>query len=186
MNLSGWDYLPEEANSKKKPNRLDWDFTWEKHGFRAKDAPYRLQVTVQGDKVGGSEEFLHVPEAWERGYQRLRSGNDTLTLVFLLPYISLLGIAIWLGIQLTKSGKTTWGAAIKLGVLAAFFYSCSRSTTGPFGERDTTPMIPTPAFILLQNRARARCLPWQRRSRLRWSCPRQSRSTAASSRANCA
>ena len=119
MNLTGWDYLPEEANSKKKPNRLDWDFTWEKHGFRAKDAPYRLQVTVQGGKVGGSEESLHVPEAWERGYQRLRSGNDSLTFLFLLPYISLLGIAIWLGVQLTKAGKTTWGAAIKLGVLAA-------------------------------------------------------------------
>ena len=57
LNSSGWDFLPEEANSSKRPNRLDWAFTWEKHRFRAKDAPYRLQVTLQGDKVGGSEEF---------------------------------------------------------------------------------------------------------------------------------
>src|SRR5438876_3121797 len=63
LDLTRWDMLPEEANSNKRPNRLDWSFTWEKHGFRAKDAPYRLQVTVLGDRVGKSEESLHVPEA---------------------------------------------------------------------------------------------------------------------------
>ncbi|HVH72170.1 MAG TPA: hypothetical protein VNB49_13805, partial [Candidatus Dormibacteraeota bacterium] len=36
MDLRNWDSLPEEANSKKKPDRLDWTFSWEKHGFRAK------------------------------------------------------------------------------------------------------------------------------------------------------
>ena len=96
LDLTRWDLLPEQANSKKLPNRLDWSFTWEKHSFRAKDAPYRLQVTVLGDPVGKSEEPLHVPEAWERDYERLRSGNNTLALVFLLPYVSLLGIAIYL------------------------------------------------------------------------------------------
>jgi hypothetical protein len=119
VDLKGWDFLPEEANSNKRPNRLDWSFTWEKHGFRAKDAPYRLQVSLQGDRIGGSEEFLKVPEAWERGFQRMRSGNDTLELVFTILYLLLLGIAVWLAIQLTKSGETRWGAAIKLGALAA-------------------------------------------------------------------
>jgi hypothetical protein len=75
VDLSKWDFLSEEANSSKKPNRLDWSFTWEKRGFRAKDAPYRLRVGLQGDRAGSSEEFLHVPEAWERNYARLRSTN---------------------------------------------------------------------------------------------------------------
>lgn len=119
LDLNTWEFLPEEANSKTLPNRVDWSFTWEKRGFRAKDAPYRLRVTLEGDKIGDSEEFLQVPEAWQRSYKRLRSGNDTLALVFIVPYLLLLGIAVWLAIQLTKSGKTTWGAAIKLGALAA-------------------------------------------------------------------
>jgi membrane protease YdiL (CAAX protease family) len=119
LDLNTWDFLTEEANSKKLPNRLDWSFTWEKRGFRAKDAPYRLRVTLEGDKVGDSVEFLQVPEAWERSYKRLRSGNDTLALVFIVPYLALLGIAVWMAIQLTRSGKTSWGAAIKLGALAA-------------------------------------------------------------------
>jgi MFS family permease len=119
MDLSGWDVLPEEANSNQRPNRTDWSFTWEKHGFRAKDAPYRLGVTLQGDRIGGSQEFLKVPETWERHYKRLRSGNDTLTLVFTVPYILLLATAVWLGIRFTKQGRTRWRGAILLGVAVA-------------------------------------------------------------------
>ena len=119
MDLKGWDVLPEEANSKKKPNRLDWEFTWEKHGFKAKDAPYRLQVSLQGDRIGGSEEFLKVPEAWQRGFSRMRSGNNTLALVFTVPYIVLLAVAVWLAIRFTKQGQTSWRGAIVLGLIVA-------------------------------------------------------------------
>jgi len=119
----GWDFLPEEANSKKRPNRLDWSFTWEKHGFRAKDAPYRFQASLQGDRIGGSEEFLKVPEAWQRSYQQLRSSNIFYNQVAIIPYVLLLGSALWVGISLTKRGQTGWGGAIKLGVIiAALFF----------------------------------------------------------------
>jgi Type II CAAX prenyl endopeptidase Rce1-like len=119
VNLNQWDFLPEEANSNKRPNRLDWSFTWEKHGFRAKDAPYRLQATLHGDNVGGSEEFLQVPEVWKRDFQRLRSGNDTLAAVFTVPYILILAMAVWLAIRLTNRGQTSWRGAILLGALVA-------------------------------------------------------------------
>ena len=119
MDLKGWDVLPEEANSEKKPNRLDWEFTWEKHGFRAKDAPYRLQASLHGDRIGGSEEFLKVPEAWQRSFSRMRSGNNTLALVFAVPYIMLLAVAVWLAIRFTKQGQTSWRGPILLGLIVA-------------------------------------------------------------------
>jgi membrane protease YdiL (CAAX protease family) len=123
LDARGWDYLPEEANPKKKTQRMDWEFTWEKHGFRAKDAPYRLKISVQGDRIGGSEEFLQVPEAWQRGYEQLRSSNVFYNQLAILPYILLLGSALWVGITLTKQGQTSWGGAIKLGaVIAALFF----------------------------------------------------------------
>ncbi len=119
----GWDFLPEEANSNKRPNRLDWSFTWEKHGLRAKDAPYRLQASLQGDRIGGSGEFLKVPEAWQRSYQQLRSSNIFYNQIAIIPYVLLLGSALWVGISLTKRGQTGWGGAIKLGVIiAALFF----------------------------------------------------------------
>ncbi len=119
VDLNIWDFLPEEANSEKKPKRLDWSFTWEKHGFRAKDAPYRLQVAIHGDRVGSTQQYLQVPEAWTRSYKRLRSANDTLALVFTVPYLILLGTAVWLAIRLTNRGQTSWRGAILLGAVVA-------------------------------------------------------------------
>jgi len=116
---SDWTFLPEEANSEKKPNRLDWDFTWENRALKVKDAPYREKIHVTGDKPGGASEGLIVPEAWQRSYERLRSGNNTLALVFTVPYIGVLAIAIWVGIIFTKNGQTKWALAIKLGAIAA-------------------------------------------------------------------
>ncbi|MFI5073163.1 MAG: hypothetical protein ACHP8A_20010, partial [Terriglobales bacterium] len=131
VELSAWDFLPEEANSSKKPNRLDWSFTWEKHGFRAKDAPYRLRVELRGDRAGSSEEFLHVPEAWERSYAKLRSTNIFYNQVAIIPYLLLMGAALWLGILLTKRGQTSWGPAIKLGVIVAILLTFMQLNNWP-------------------------------------------------------
>ena len=120
--LDGWDVLPEEANSTKRPNRTDWSFTWERHGFRAKDAPYRLEVTLLGDRIGSSREFLKVPEEWERSYRRLRSTNETLESVFLVAYLLVLAAAVWLAIRFTKQGKTSWRGAILLGVVIVVLF----------------------------------------------------------------
>ncbi len=129
--ISKWDFLSEEANSSKKPNRLDWSFTWEKHGFRAKDAPDRLRVTLQGDKAGSAEEFLHVPEAWERSYAKLRSTNIFYNQVAILPYFFLMGAALWVGILLTRSGQTSWGGAIKLGIVVAILLTFMQLNNWP-------------------------------------------------------
>ncbi len=86
IDLAPYVFLPEEANSVARPNRTDWSFTWERSGFRVKDAPYRLQVTVEGDQVGGYLEFLKVPEAWQRTYARLRSSNNFIETIALIPY----------------------------------------------------------------------------------------------------
>ena len=129
--LSKWDFLSEEANSSKKPNRMDWSFTWEKHGFRAKDAPYRLRVELRGDRAGSSEEFLHVPEAWERGYAKLRSTNIFYNQVAIIPYLLLMGAALWVGILLTKRGQTSWGGAIKLGIIVAILLTFMQLNNWP-------------------------------------------------------
>jgi membrane protease YdiL (CAAX protease family) len=120
--LNHWGFLQEEANSTTRPNRLDWSFTWERKGFKAKEAPYRLQIGLQGDRIGSTQEFLQVPEAWTRDYEHLRSTNIFYNQVALIPYGFLLGGALWLGIALTRQGKTSWGAALKIGVVVAILY----------------------------------------------------------------
>jgi membrane protease YdiL (CAAX protease family) len=122
MALNEWEFLPAEANSQTRPNRVDWSFTWERKGFKAKEAPYRLQVGLQGDHIGDSRQFLQVPEAWTRDYEHLRSTNVFYNQIALIPYGFLLGGALWLGIVLARQGKTSWGAAFKIGVVVAILY----------------------------------------------------------------
>jgi membrane protease YdiL (CAAX protease family) len=120
--LGTYTFLPEEANSLARPNRTDWSFTWERTGFRAKDAPYRLRVTVQGGDVGGYQEFLKVPEVWLRSYERLRSSNNFIETLALIPYAVLLGAALSVLTILGRRGLTRWAWALKLGLFIAALY----------------------------------------------------------------
>jgi membrane protease YdiL (CAAX protease family) len=122
IDVNNWNFLPEEANSVTRPNRLDWSFTWERKGFKAKDAPYRLQVGLQGDHIGGTQEFLQVPEAWTRDFQHLRSTNDFYELIAIVPYLLMFGAVTWIGIALWRQGKTSWRGAILLGLAVGFLF----------------------------------------------------------------
>ncbi|HTZ46885.1 MAG TPA: type II CAAX endopeptidase family protein [Verrucomicrobiae bacterium] len=122
LDLSKWEFLPSEANSQARPNRLDWSFTWERKGFKAKEAPYRIQAAVQGDHIGGSQEYLQVPEAWTRDYEHLRSTNNFYEEIALVPYGFLLGAALWLGITLWRQGKTSWRTALWIGGVVTVLY----------------------------------------------------------------
>jgi membrane protease YdiL (CAAX protease family) len=122
LDLDQWSFLPEEAGSEVKPNRLDWTFSWEKKGFKAKDAPYRLEVGLEGDRIGGAQASLKVPEDWKRGYAHLRSTNDFYELVAFIPYGFLLGGALWLGVNLSRRGETRWMPAVKIGGLVAVLF----------------------------------------------------------------
>src|SRR5215470_9012351 len=128
---SEWDFLPEEANSARKPNRLDWSFTWEKRGFKAKDAPERLTITLNGAEPGSATETLKVPEQWERDYRHLRSTNEFYNTVAVIPYFLFLGSVLWCGIQMTRSGQTSWRLALQLGLIVAVLLTAMQLNRWP-------------------------------------------------------
>lgn len=74
--LRAEDLSPVEASPVARPNRSDWKFVVEKKGVRFADATLRYEATVSGDRITAYAEYLHVPEAWTRDYQRLRSKNE--------------------------------------------------------------------------------------------------------------
>jgi membrane protease YdiL (CAAX protease family) len=130
--LAQYDFLPEESNPTERPNRRDWSFTWQRRGFRAPDnpdgAPYRLTVSVHGDQVGGATEFLKVPEAWERDFQRMRSRNDLIENIAIIPYMILLSAAFWFIFELSRLGAMRWSSPLWIGIFFAllwFFMSIS-------------------------------------------------------------
>ena len=124
--LAQYDFLPEESNPTERPNRRDWSFTWQLRGFRAPDnsdgAPYRLNVSVDGDQIGGATEFLKVPEAWQRDFQRMRSRNDLIESIAIIPYMLLLSAAFWFIFELSRRGGMRWSSPLSIGIFFALLW----------------------------------------------------------------
>jgi membrane protease YdiL (CAAX protease family) len=150
VDLGQWDLLNDEVSSQQRPARLDWSFAWERRNFRAKDAPYRLQVQLHGADVGGSEEFLKIPEAWQRGFAQLRAQNNFLATAAILPYMVLLGAALWLSIALTRRGAANWRAAVKIGVLVTILLFCMSINEWPSLRAGYDTNTSYAGFVLLE------------------------------------
>jgi len=148
--LTRYDFREEEANSTERPNRRDWTFSWERRGFRAKDAPYRLRVTLAGDHVAGYSEFLKVPEAWERGYERLRSSNNFIEYIALIPYAFFLGGCLYVILSLGRSGLLEWRGGLALGAFLTALYFIMTMNQWPLERAGYDTNTPYSGFFLSQ------------------------------------
>lgn len=78
-----------------RTQRTDHAFIWERAGRRWAGAPLRVEVVVQGERVGALRTYLDVPEAWSRDYAALRSRNETTGAFASVTYaLLLIGVAI--------------------------------------------------------------------------------------------
>jgi hypothetical protein len=130
-----------ETGTEKKPHRTDYTFTWEQDSLRMGDAPYQLDVTVQGNEIGSYGEYLKVPEWWTVQYDRQRAVNDLCYRI-----ASFAGFGIVLGLLITLllfirnhevrwRNATPWGWLVVIGVVGA--------ATGINGIPDTVFGYPT-------------------------------------------
>jgi membrane protease YdiL (CAAX protease family) len=149
-NLSLYDFREEEANFTERPNRRDWSFSWEQRGFRAKDAPYRLNVTLAGDRVNGYDEFLKVPEAWTLDYERLRSSNNLFEFVALIPYAFLLGGCLYVIISLGRQGLLEWRGGLALGTFVTVLFFVMTMNQWPLDRAGYNTNTPYSSFFLGQ------------------------------------
>jgi len=148
--LSQYDFLEAEANLNERPARRDWSFSWERQGFRAKDAPYRLVVSLAGDRVSGYSEFLKVPEAWTRGYERLRSSNNLFELFALIPYAFLVGGCLFVIVSLGRRGVLEWRTGIVLGAFFTVLYFLMTMNQWPLDRAGYDTNTPYSSFFLSQ------------------------------------
>lgn len=87
-----------EVTPTARPNRMDWTFVDERNGIRFADATLRYRTTVSGDRVTAYHEVVHVPEAWTRDYERLRSKNEAASQVatfgLFVTILAMLGVLV--------------------------------------------------------------------------------------------
>jgi membrane protease YdiL (CAAX protease family) len=148
--LSLYDFREEEANLTERPARRDWSFAWERRGLRAKDAPYRLTVTLAGDRISGYNEFLKVPEAWKLDYERLRSSNNLFEYIALLPYAFLLGGCLYVIISLGRRGLLEWRTGLALGIFLTVLYFVMSMNQWPLDRAEYDTNTPYSSFFLSQ------------------------------------
>jgi membrane protease YdiL (CAAX protease family) len=148
--LSQYDFLDAEANLTERPARRDWSFSWERRGFRAKDAPYRLVVTLAGDRVSGYSEFLKVPEDWTRGYERVRSANNVAEFIALIPYAFLLGGCLYVVISLGRRGLLEWRMGLALGIFITALFFVMTMNQWPLQRAEYDTNTPYSSFFLGQ------------------------------------
>ncbi|HXT49895.1 MAG TPA: hypothetical protein VN811_02575, partial [Thermoanaerobaculia bacterium] len=104
-----------EDSTQKRPHRTDHSFTWKVIGSEVQGADYRVAVDVAGGAVAGYREWLKVPDTWVRGYQKLRSKNETANLVDnLLLLLTVIAMLAFLATRVRR-GDVRWRAAAILG-----------------------------------------------------------------------
>jgi membrane protease YdiL (CAAX protease family) len=150
LNLSLYDFREQEANFTERPARRDWSFSWERRGFRAKDAPYRVTVTLVGDRVSGYNEFLKVPEAWKLEYERLRSSNNLFEYIALLPYAFLIGGCLYVIVSLGRRGLLEWRTGLALGAFLTVLYFVMTMNQWPLDRAEYDTNTPYTSFFLSQ------------------------------------
>ena len=148
IDLSLYDFREEEANFTERPARRDWSFSWERRGFRAKDAPYRFIVRLAGDRVRGYNEFLKVPEAWKLDYERLRSSNNLFEYVALVPYAFLIGGCLYVIVSLGRRGLLEWRIGLALGVFITLLYFIMTMNQWPLDRAEYDTNSPYSSFFL--------------------------------------
>ena len=148
--LSQYEFREQEANLTEHPVRRDWSFSWERRGFRAKDAPYRLNVALAGDRVSGYSEFLKIPEAWTRDYDHLRSSNNTLEFIALIPYAFLIGGCLYVIISLGRRDLLDWRMGLALGAFLTILFFIMTMNQWPLDRASYDTNTPYSNFFLSQ------------------------------------
>jgi len=66
-----------DSQSQKRLARTDYAFTWKQKSVDLGEGSWRLDVGVDGDQISGYREYVKIPEGWTRGYENLRSRNNS-------------------------------------------------------------------------------------------------------------
>lgn len=121
-----------EARLQERPNRHDHVFTWEQDGFRVKDGRIRRTVVIQGDRVGRYQEFLHVPEQWQRDFARLRSKNELYSEIAQAFYIPLILAAVGVLIHSVRKKQVPWRPLLLISGVVGVLMMVSQGNNLPF------------------------------------------------------
>ncbi len=97
-----FNHTPEQLNevssvANKQPERLDWTITYaSKTDYPLEKGEARIVVTIAGDEIVDTYQYIHVPEQWERTYTNKQLvSNNIIVFCVLIQFILLLLCALF-------------------------------------------------------------------------------------------
>lgn len=138
--------LLEQAQQTQVSGRVDHSFTYERSEPLG-DARVRLLLTVAGDELSGVTPFVHVPEAFGRRYEELRSANNLIANLATVSAGLLYGVGgcILAVLWLARKHWLQWRPPIVAGLIVGGLLACASiasAGTSWFGA-DTTETVVT-------------------------------------------
>jgi membrane protease YdiL (CAAX protease family) len=116
-NLSDLEFV--EAQQQKRPARTDYTFTWRQKSVNLGDGSLRVEVRVDGNQIAAYREYVKIPEAWTRGYEKIRSHNDAAQEVDQVFWVLLSIAMLVILVRRLRDGDVPIKLALGLGLAAA-------------------------------------------------------------------
>jgi len=112
------EYEPISSHEEQLRNRVDHSFTWKKREFGIADAEVRIQVNVQGNRVGMYWQGLKIPEEFIRSFRHERSnawflGSLASQTSFWASVVAMVGVML----VLVQRRVVRWWPCIILGTV---------------------------------------------------------------------
>jgi membrane protease YdiL (CAAX protease family) len=125
--LADLEFVESQAN--KRPARTDYTFTWKQKSVKLGDGSLRVAVEVAGDQVAGYQEYVKIPDQWERDYERLRSRNDAAQIVDQVFWILLSVAMLALLVLRLRDRDVPLRLAVAGGLVAAVLFLLGQLNT---------------------------------------------------------
>jgi hypothetical protein len=155
----GWDLATldlVESTSRRRERRVDHRFTWEKRGstieWRKGDpkggsGTVRLEVEVQGERVGRYRHFLKVPEDFERALTRTTSLGGLIAITSFALTLLLAIASLVISVARHKEGTVQWRPAFVLAGVTGLVLLFSSIAAWPQFKYAYETDLPWAAFI---------------------------------------
>jgi hypothetical protein len=145
-------HLLEQSHTQRPNGRVDHTLVYERDDVALGEARVRLRLVVSGDALTEVAQYVHIPEAFGRHFEELRSANNTIAKVASLAAGALyfLGGCIIGVVWLLRRHWLLWKPALCAGVVVAglnalanlanapqawFGYDTAQSTTVFWGQQ---------------------------------------------------
>jgi hypothetical protein len=119
--LEGFDLIKDEE--RKKPKRTDHTFTFEDTRKDFKGAKMRVLVGLAGNQIDSYNRYLHVPEAWERKFEDIRSYNMMLAKIAQIFMTLLMLVSIFTFGWAVMTGNIRWVPVVVIALVYSVFPS---------------------------------------------------------------